>query len=103
VVTLDHRHAYNEPVPTDLASEIGYAGLTNAFFNDSGFLIITLNWQQKLNNGDGGFIAGRYDPNDYMNVLGYVNPWTLFTNLSINLDASVALPDSSWGVGVVTG
>ena len=44
-------------------------------------------------------IVGRYDPNDYQNVLGYVNPWTIFSNLAINLDASVALPDSSWGIG----
>jgi porin len=34
-----------------------------------------------------------------MNVLGYVNPWSIFTNLASNLDTSVALPDSSWGVG----
>jgi porin len=27
-----------------------------------------------------------------------VNPWTIFSNLAINLDTSVALPDSSWGI-----
>lgn len=31
-------------------------------------------------------------------VLGYVNPWTIFSNLAVNLDTSVALPDSSWGI-----
>jgi len=99
VVTLDHRHAFNDPAPANLGSEIGYIGLTNTFFNDIGFAVINFNWQQKLNNGDSGVIVGRYDPNDYMNILGYVNPWTLFTNLSILLDNSVALPDSSWGLG----
>jgi len=99
VITLDHRHAYSEPAPANLAGEIGYIGLTNTFFSDIGFAVINLNWQQRLNNGDTGIIIGRYDPNDYMNILGYVNPWTLFTNIAILLDASVALPDVSWGVG----
>jgi porin len=98
-MTLDHRHAFNEPAPADMAEEIGYIGLTNTFFSDDGFMVINLNWQQRLNNGDSGFIIGRYDPNDYMNILGYVNPWSMFTNLAILLDVSVAIPDSSWGVG----
>ena len=99
VVTLDHRHSFDDPVPANLAGEAGYAGVTNVFFSDIGFAIINLNWQQRLNGGEGGFIAGRYDPNDYMNVLGYVNPWTLFSNLVVQLDGSIALPDSSWGIG----
>ena len=97
-VTLDHRHAFNEPAPADLAGDIGYIGLTNTFFSDVGAAVINLNWQQSLNSGNSGFVAGRYDPNDYMNILGYVNPWVSFTNLAVLLDVSVALPDSSWGV-----
>lgn len=99
VVTLDHRHAYTDNTPQDLAGEIGYIGITNLFFSDMGAAIINLNWQQRLNDGNTGFIVGRYDPNDYQNVLGIVNPWTLFTNLEMSLDVSVALPDSSWGIG----
>jgi len=99
VITLDHRHAYNKPAPANLAGEAGYVGITNTFFNDIGFAVINLNWQQRLNDGDTGIIAGRYDPNDYMNILGSVNPWTLFTNLTVQLDGSIALPDSSWGIG----
>ncbi len=99
VVTFDHRHKFNDPAPADLAGEIGYIGITNTFFNDIGAAVINLNWQQKLNSGNSGIIAGRYDPNDYMNILGYVNPWVSFTNLAVLLDESVALPDSSWGIG----
>ena len=61
--------------------------------------VINLNWQQSFNDGNTGLIVGRYDPNDYQNVLGYVNPWTIFSNLASNLDPSIALPDSSWGIG----
>lgn len=34
-----------------------------------------------------------------MDVLGYANPWTTFSNLAILLNTSIALPDWSWGVG----
>lgn len=54
---------------------------------------------QQWINDTTGLIVGRYDPNDFMNVLGYANPWTTFSNLAVLLDTSVALPDWSWGVG----
>ena len=98
-VMLDHRHGFRDTTPAGIANSAGYIGLTGLFYNDMGFAVINLNWQQGFNDGDTGLIVGRYDPNDYMNVLGYVNPWTIFSNLAINLDASVALPDSSWGIG----
>lgn len=99
VVMLDHGHGFRDTTPAGLADQAGYIGITGLFFNDIGFAVINLNWQQAFNDGRTGLIVGRYDPNDYMNVLGYVNPWTIFSNLAINLDTSVALPDSSWGVG----
>ena len=98
-IMLDHRHAFRDTPPTGLAGSAGYIGVTSLFYGDSNFDLINLNWQQGFNDGRTGLIAGRYDPNDYMDVLGYVNPWTIFTNLAINLDVSVALPDSSWGIG----
>ncbi len=101
-VMLDHRHGYRAETPANLAGQFGYIGQTGVFYNDIGFAVINLNWQQALKDGDAGLIVGRYDPNDYQNVLGYVNPWTIFSNLAINLDTSVALPDSSWGVGAGT-
>lgn len=98
-IMLDHRHGFRDTPPAGLAGSAGYIGVTSLFYGDSNFDLINLNWQQGFNDGQTGFIAGRYDPNDYMDVLGYVNPWTIFTNLAINLDVSVAVPDSSWGVG----
>lgn len=44
-------------------------------------------------------IIGRFDPNDFMDVLGYANPWTTFSNLAVLLNTSIALPDWSWGFG----
>ena len=98
-VMADHRHGFRDVTPADLGAEAGYLGLTGTFYNDIGFALINLNWTQAFNEGRSGIIAGRYDPNDYQNVLGMVNPWTIFSNLAVNLDTTVALPDSSWGVG----
>jgi porin len=98
-VILDHRHAFRDTAPADLAGQAGYIGVTSLFYSDIKFAVIDLNWHQPLNGGRSGLIVGRYDPNDYMNVLGYVNPWTIFSNLAVTLDTSVALPDSSWGIG----
>ena len=98
-VMVDHRHGFRDVTPADLSGQAGYIGLTGLFYNDIGLALINFNWTQSLNNQRAGFVVGRYDPNDYQNVLGMVNPWTLFSNLATNLDTSVALPDSSWGIG----
>ena len=98
-IMVDHRHAFRNIAPADLGAEAGYIGLTGTFFSDIGLALINMNWTQALGGGQYGFVAGRYDPNDYQNVLGIVNPWTIFSNLAVNLDTTVALPDSSWGVG----
>ena len=58
-------------------------------------------WLQYLNEGQTGLIVGRYDPNDFFDVLGYANPWTTFQNLSILFNTSIALPD--WGFGIGAG
>jgi porin len=98
-VMVDHRHGFRDVTPANLGADAGYIGLTGTFYNDIGLALINLNWTQAFNDGRSGIIAGRYDPNDYQNVLGMVNPWTIFSNLAVNLDTTVALPDSSWGIG----
>ena len=97
-IMLDHRHAFRDLAPAGLAGQAGYIGLTGTFYGDTGFSVVNLNWQQGFNEGRSGVVAGRYDPNDYMNILGYVNPWSIFSNIAINLDATVAFPDVGWGI-----
>ena len=96
-VMVDHRHAYGDVAPGDLAGQAGYAGVTGLLYGDQGLVVTNLNWSQSFNGRRGGVIVGRYDPSDYMNILGYVNPWATFSNLSILLDSSVAYPDAGWG------
>jgi len=97
---IDNRHKLGTDIaPADLAGEVGYAGMTGTLFSDVGTVLVDLNYQQKINNSHGGFILGRFDPNDYVFVSGYANPWTAFQNVAVLFNPSVALPDASWGLG----
>jgi len=97
-VAFDHRHAYTDIANDALAINIGYLGVNSTFYNDTQFSLIYLKYAQAFNNNHTGLVIGRYDPNDHQNVVGYENPWETFTNIAVMLDASVAFPDSSWGI-----
>jgi porin len=101
VFSVDHRQKLGGGIPAaDLASQAGYAGITGVLFSDIGLELIDFNWQQALGGDAGvGLIAGRFDPMDYLAVLGYANPWTAFSNVATLLNPSVAFPDASYGVG----
>ncbi|WP_370979335.1 carbohydrate porin [Agaribacterium sp. ZY112] len=97
---VDNRHTLGSDIaPAGIANEVGYVGHTGVLFSDSGTVLVDLNYQQRINGGRGGFIVGRFDPNDYVFVSGYANPWTAFQNVATLLNPAVALPDSSWGLG----
>jgi porin len=99
VFSVDNRSKYGDVATADLASEIGYIGPTAVIFSDADTVLVDFNWQQFVNDGNSGLLVGRYDPSDYMNVLGYANPWTTFQNLNVLLDSSVAYPDVGFGAG----
>jgi porin len=100
VFKVENRHRLGRDIPpSQLGFDVGYNGITGTLFSDVGNVLVDLNWQQFFNKGNGGLIFGRYDPNDYMDVLGYSNPWTTFSNLSILVNTSIALPDSGLGIG----
>jgi porin len=100
VFSVDHRAPFDDVAAADLAGEIGYIGPTATLFSDVDTVLVDLNWQQFFNNGNTGLLVGRYDPSDYVNVLGYANPWTAFQNLSILFDSSLAYPDYGVGAGI---
>ena len=100
VFSADHRHAYTDTAPGDLGFATGYYGIPGTLFSDTGVVLGDLNWQQYLNDGKTGIVIGRYDPNDFFDVLGYANPWTTFQNAAILFNTSIALPDWSTGMGV---
>ncbi len=101
IFKVENRHTVNSEIPAaSLGFEVGYNGITGLLFNDAGSIIADLNWQQFFNDGTAGFIFGRYDPADYMDILGYTNPWTTFSNLSILVNSSIAYTDYGMGTGM---
>lgn len=101
VIKVDHRHTlFSDIAPGALAGEAGYIGVTGTLFSDTdGLTLVDLNYQQSFNDGRSGLVFGRFDPNDYMDVLGYANPWSTFSNLASLLNPSIALPDAMLGIG----
>jgi porin len=100
VFSADNRHRIGTDIaPADLGFKAGYLGIPGTLFSSVDSVLVDLNWQQYINNGQTGFIIGRYDPNDYLDVLGYANPWTAFQNLAVVLNTSIAFADVSSGVG----
>ncbi len=103
VFLVEQRHElWTEFTPAQLGSEIGYLGITGTTFSDSGASLTTLYWEQALAQGRSGFVAGRIDPTDYIDVLGYANQRTTFLNLSTLLNPSIALPNPGVGFGAGT-
>jgi porin len=100
VFSVDNRANYGDVAAADLSGEIGYIGPTATLFSAPDTVLVDFNWQQYINDGQTGILIGRYDPSDYMHVLGYSNPWTTFQNLNTLLDSSVAYPDAGFGAGI---
>jgi len=100
VFKIEHRHRIvSDVAPANFAGNAGYLGVTGTLYSDPDGVVNDFNWQQRFNDGATGLIIGRYDPNDYIDVLGYANPWTTFSNLAILLNTSMAFADASWGIG----
>jgi porin len=100
VFGVESRHNVSHRIsPAELASQIGYIGVTGTLFNDVDSILGNLYFKQSFSNGKAGYLIGRFDPNDFQSVLGYANPWTTFSNVAILLAPTVAFADWSWGVG----
>jgi len=100
VFLFEQRHElWTELTPAQLGSEIGYLGITGTTFTDDGAALATLYWEQALERLGGGFVVGRIDPTDFIDILGYANQRTTFLNLSTLVNPSIALPDQGFGFG----
>ncbi len=101
VFKVEHSHNYrSEVAPEDFGEQLGYLGSTGLLYSDLKWVLNDFNWQQRFNDGNAGFIVGRLDPNDYMDVVDYANPWTTFQNSNILENYSIAIPETSFGAGI---
>lgn len=100
VFKVDDRHELGDTTPSELGGNAGYLSQTGMLFSDKGTVLVDFNYQQYFNNGNTAIVLGKFDPNDYFNVLGYAIPWTAFSNLDSLLSMSIALPDNSYGAAI---
>ena len=97
---LEQRHElWNEQTPAQLGGDLGYLGIVGTAFGDSGAHLTTGFWEQALFGGRAGFVAGRIDPTDYTDILGYANQRTTFLNLTSLINPTIGAPDPGFGAG----
>ena len=99
VFKTENRHKLGTDIPAQgLASEIGYAGLTAVPYNDIGWALSNLYWEQKVLQNKLAFIAGIVDVTDYTNVYGLIDPWNDFFNLTFSTDPTIPVPNQGIGI-----
>ncbi len=101
---FEHRHAYGSVSPFDFSlGQIGYVGLQEPPFNDSGFRTQNLYWRQRLNGGRATLIAGVLDVTDYVDAFALASPWLHFMNFAFSTgSAAIGLPNDA-AVGLAFG
>ncbi len=72
--------------PSSLLGEsLGYAGISNIPYNDEGWRLNTLYWDQKFQGGKYEVVGGYLDISDYVDVFPLVSPWTDFFNYAFSI------------------
>jgi porin len=98
VYKVENRHRIGTDItPTQLAPEIGYAGLTATVFTDAGWELTNFYWEQILFEGQLIVGIGIVDTTDYVNIYSFVNPWTDFNNLAFLNDPTIPTPNQGLG------
>jgi porin len=101
---VEHTHDYTDTLPSAFAGEsLGYVGISNLNYNDDGWRLNTLYWDQKFQGGRYEVFAGFLDVSDYVDVYPLTSPWTDFFNYAFSIGAgSLDLP-SDGALGLVGG
>lgn len=94
----EHRHRYSTAIPpSQIGFDAGYLGIPGVLFRDDGAALTNLYWEQFLCNGNAGFVIGFLEPDAFVDVSGYANPWIAFQNLAVNLNGTIPFPDPVFG------
>ncbi len=83
---VERTDEYTDTGPSSFLGEsLGYAGISNLPYNDEGWRLNTLYWDQKFQGGKYEFVAGWLDISDYVDVFPLVSPWTDFFNYAFSI------------------
>lgn len=101
IFKFENRHKYKKfIVGQDMASEIGYAGLTSITFSNMGWVLTNFYWQQQLLKTRLSFVLGILDATDYLNIYGLADPWNDVSNLTFSTGAHIPVPNQGLGIAV---
>lgn len=101
VFKVENRHNLGTDIaPQELASQIGYAGLTAVTFSDAGTLLTNLYWSETFDANRLAFVAGIVDVTDYVDVYALVNIWTDFNNYAFTTNPTIPAPNQGLGAAV---
>lgn len=85
---VEQTHGYTNTLPNSFVSaSLGYAGISNIPYNDEGWRLNTLYWDQKFQGGKYEFVIGYLDISDYVDVYPLTSPWTDFFNYAFSIGA----------------
>lgn len=103
---VERTDEFSDTGPASLLGEsLGYAGISNLPYNDDGWRLNTLYWDQKFQGGKYELVAGYLDISDYVDVFPLVSPWTDFFNYSFSIgggaldlpsDAALGFAGAAW-------
>lgn len=101
VFKIELRTAFTSVAPRSLGNEAGVRGTTAVSFNDAGFIVTNLYWQQQFLDQTVQVAAGQLTPTDYFDTYGLVHSFTSFQNRALEY-ATVPLPKPGLGLVLVT-
>ena len=85
---IERTDEFTNTGPSSLLGEsLGYAGISNLNYNDDGWRLNTLYWDQKFQGGKYEVVGGYLDISDYVDVFPLVSPWTDFFNYAFSIGA----------------
>ncbi|MEP4077756.1 carbohydrate porin [Haloferula sp.] len=100
IAKVENRHKLGgDVVPNALGPNLGYLGTTGASFNDAGWFLSPLYWEQFLADGRVEFVVGRVDSLDFVDISGYSGQWLRFQNGSLLVNSTIPYPDLGLGGG----
>ncbi|MGD8906940.1 MAG: carbohydrate porin [Gammaproteobacteria bacterium] len=83
---IERTDEFTNTGPSSLLGEsVGYAGISNLPYNDDGWRLNTLYWDQKFRGGKYEMVGGYLDISDYVDVFPLVSPWTDFFNYAFSI------------------
>ena len=101
VYRVEHRHQSGTAItPFALGFEAGSVLPIAVAFNDFGWGVTNLYWQQRWFDGKLTGLIGQLDVTDFLDIYGMINFLTAFTNFAFSVNPAMAVPNQGLGAAL---